>query len=91
MERNLLSLKSLLAVSLVVAGVAFISAASGGLIGIRVGFWLAVLWIILFGIAVVRHRTRGLWLLLGAPLALYWILVFLYIGWLCAHDIRACP
>lgn len=31
-----------------------------------------LLWIGLLITAVVKHRWRGLWLLLGAPLALFW-------------------
>ena len=33
---------------------------------------LAVLWAILFVLCVWRFRMRGLWLIVGAPLALWW-------------------
>lgn len=53
--------------------------------------WLAVLWVILVGTGIVKHGARGLWLLVGAPLALFWAGLVLEIGWNCAHNIRMCP
>ena len=38
---------------------------------------LGAVWLALLGAAVVIHRHRGLWLLLGAPLALPWPLLAL--------------
>jgi hypothetical protein len=37
---------------------------------------LAGLWVVLLGVGVVRFHWQGLWLLLGAPVALYtpWVL-----------------
>src|SRR5262249_55815934 len=32
----------------------------------------STIWLLTLIIAVALHRTRALWLLLGAPLALYW-------------------
>jgi hypothetical protein len=32
----------------------------------------ALAWTLAVTFALVRFRTRGLWLLLGAPMALYW-------------------
>jgi hypothetical protein len=38
----------------------------------------SLLWVFLLSFALVHHRARGLWLLIGAPLALYlpsfWVL-----------------
>ena len=38
------------------------------------GFSVAMVlsWIGLLMVGLVRHRSRGLWLLTGAPLALFW-------------------
>jgi hypothetical protein len=32
----------------------------------------AAAWVLLFGFSLYRFKKRGLWLLLGAPMALYW-------------------
>jgi hypothetical protein len=42
-----------------------------------VGFYLAGIWILLVTIAVVFHGRRGLWLLVGMPVALFWPICFL--------------
>lgn len=39
---------------------------------ITVSIPLAVVWSILFALCIWRFRTRGLWLIIGAPLALWW-------------------
>jgi hypothetical protein len=33
---------------------------------------LAIVWLIILGICVWRYRKRGVWLLVGAPFALWW-------------------
>jgi len=52
---------------------------------------LALFWTALVIFALVRFRARGLWLLFGTPLALYWPVVLFMLAWGCAHDIKACP
>ena len=39
---------------------------------ITVSVPLAVVWAILFAFCLWRYRKRGLWAILGAPLALWW-------------------
>jgi hypothetical protein len=77
-------LNHLLVVSLVVAVVAFSLNGSLGIhwwyllsnhmyaeLIIRV-FGPAAIWLILLAVGLVHHRIRVVWLLVGAPLALYW-------------------
>jgi hypothetical protein len=33
---------------------------------------LAIAWVVLIGLGLWRFKKRGLWLLLGTPMALYW-------------------
>jgi hypothetical protein len=33
---------------------------------------LAAIWAVVLGFAIWRYKLRGLWLLMGAPMALYW-------------------
>jgi hypothetical protein len=51
-------------------------------------FWwsipLAFLWIVTVGIAAHRFRKKALWMLFGAPMALYWPV------WLALNGIPAC-
>ena len=52
---------------------------------------LAASWVILFAYAIVRCGKHGLWLLLGAPGALFWV-GFLGFGWLsCLQHLQFCP
>ena len=39
---------------------------------LRASFWSAALWGFFVVAGLVRYRVRGLWLILGAPLALFW-------------------
>jgi hypothetical protein len=57
----------------------------------KVSFLLAICWIILFAGAMLTFRKRGLWLLIGAPFALYWPFALYMLTWACAHDVKACP
>ena len=51
---------------------------------------LALLWVSLFAFGLIRHRVRGLWLLLGAPFALYWP-AWIVLWWvICARSCRMC-
>jgi len=58
---------------------------------VKASAFLALLWGVVVLVAVIRFRKRGLWLLLGTPLALYWPFALFMIVWGCAHNIRACP
>jgi hypothetical protein len=42
-----------------------------------VGFYLAGIWLLLVAIALVFHGRRGLWLLVGMPVALFFPIYFL--------------
>jgi hypothetical protein len=52
---------------------------------------LCIAWVVFTGIALKQFRWRGLWLLVGAPLAFLWYAAFAMIANACAHNIRACP
>lgn len=45
---------------------------------------LAGIWLIILAISAVRFRKKALWLLIGAPLTLYWPL------WILINGIPAC-
>jgi len=45
---------------------------------------LAVVWAVLFAFFVWRFRMRGIWLVVGAPLALWWPL------WMVFNDFPPC-
>jgi hypothetical protein len=57
----------------------------------RLVFPFCVAWGVLVFIAMMRFKWRGLWLLLGAPLAFWWPILFAGIASACAHNVRACP
>jgi hypothetical protein len=56
-----------------------------------VSFYLTVVWAVLLGVAIVRHRKQGLWVLIGAPLALFYPIAFILWMRACAHNLAACP
>jgi len=58
---------------------------------IRISLWLGLAWFATLVIFPFRYRKKGLWFLVGAPLALYWPFVLFMIGWACAHDVHNCP
>ncbi|HLH19631.1 MAG TPA: hypothetical protein VKX45_20580 [Bryobacteraceae bacterium] len=49
------------------------------------GLWLAAIWAVLVAMALVQHGRRGLWLLVGAPMALWTPFVMGAIYWACAY------
>jgi hypothetical protein len=55
------------------------------------GFSLGVLWFALLVAAVFWYRWKGLWLIIGAPLAFYWPIAFEMLRRACAQNINACP
>jgi hypothetical protein len=52
---------------------------------------LAVVWLAMLGGGLYRYRWRGLWILIGAPLALYYPYLFYSIARACSQNIKACP
>jgi hypothetical protein len=52
---------------------------------------LSLFWIGLFAVAMSRFRRRGLWLLIGAPFALYYPILYLLLAGACLFDRGACP
>jgi len=52
---------------------------------------LCLAWLVLVEIAVKKFRWRGLWFLLGAPLAFWWPIGLAMMASACARNVRACP
>lgn len=50
----------------------------------------AVVWCGLQTAALVLRGRRGLWLLLGLPIVLYWPIGFKLLEYACRHDVNAC-
>jgi hypothetical protein len=57
----------------------------------HVSLFLALCWLVGFVVGLFKFRSRGLWLVIGLPLAAYWPFALFMIAWRCAHDIKACP
>jgi hypothetical protein len=47
----------------------------------RASLILSAIWLLLFIVALIRYRIGGLWLLIGAPFALFYPLAFLLVWW----------
>jgi hypothetical protein len=60
-------------------------------IGVTVTFALTGCWIVLFVGGLFRFKTRGLWLLVGAPFALFWPVSLFWLLLACTHNVKACP
>ena len=58
---------------------------------VRISVWISLVWFVTFVACIFRFRKKGLWFLVGAPLALYWPLVLLMIVVSCSLDARRCP
>jgi hypothetical protein len=43
---------------------------------IFVSLFLAICWLLLFAVGLFKFGSRGLWLLIGLPFAVYWPLAF---------------
>ena len=43
------------------------------ILGVFIIFALPLAWTIIVVVAIIRHKTLGLWLLIGAPFALFWV------------------
>jgi len=53
-------------------------------LALRVSIPLAFVWTVVLGIALYLFRAKALWLLVAAPLALYWPI------WLSVYGLPAC-
>ena len=84
------SIKPILIASLAIASIACL----GPLFGVRersiVHFSkvLDLCWLLVFVVGLFKFRRRGLWLLAGLPLVLWWPYVFFMIVWTCRHNVR---
>jgi len=90
---SLREVRAPLVLSLVVAAAALVSpwllSNAGFVASLKVSALFAAIWGAVVLLTLIHFRKRGLWLLLGAPLALYWSLVFVWVAWNCAHDLKA--
>jgi hypothetical protein len=52
-----------------------------------------LLWVLMLGAGLIRYRTRGLWLFIGAPLALFNLAKLAWWMWVCTYHPGAdgCP
>lgn len=57
---------------------------------LRFSYFLALIWVAIQVVAVVRHKRRGLWLLIGLPIVLWWPIVFRMMEYACRHNGNAC-
>jgi hypothetical protein len=53
--------------------------------------FLALFWLILVVVGLLKYKRRGLLLLIGAPFALYFPFSLVVMLWVCGHDRFACP
>jgi hypothetical protein len=52
---------------------------------------LALFWLILVVVGLLKFKKRGLWLLIGAPIAPFFPFSLAMMLWACGHDRFACP
>jgi len=57
---------------------------------IRIRVCLALVWFVTPAVCIFRFRKKGLWFLVGAPLALYWPFVLLMLVVSCSLEVRHC-
>jgi hypothetical protein len=55
------------------------------LVFVAVSAALALPWAILFVLSVHRYGRKGLWILVGAPMILFWPVMFGLLVWSCEH------
>ena len=60
-------------------------------IAVEISLCLAVLWLAMLGGGLYRHQWRGLWILIGAPFALYYPYLFAMLARACSQNAAACP
>src|SRR6476646_2813204 len=58
---------------------------------IRISVCLVLVWFVTLVACIFRFRKKGLWFLVGAPLALYWPLVLLMSAVTCSLGARRFP
>lgn len=73
-------------ISLVVALLGFITPFS-----IVWNFVVPTVWILIVIAALIRFRSEGLWLLVGAPFAFFWPIALMKVVEACKSNINACP
>jgi hypothetical protein len=56
-----------------------------------VSWFLTALWLALLITAFVHHKKQGMWLLIGAPFALFHAALVLMVAWQCARNAATCP
>jgi hypothetical protein len=60
-------------------------------LGMWLGILLSVAWAIILLMAIRQYRWRGLWLLIGAPLALWLPHTMYLMAQACSQNRLACP
>ncbi len=56
-----------------------------------ISFWAGMLWLLVFVMALICVRTKALWLLIGAPFALWAPFVLVTIYAMCSINVYDCP
>src|SRR5258708_3648107 len=46
---------------------------------------LCVIWLVLVSVSIARYGKRALWLLIGAPLVMWWPVLYALLWWTCRH------
>ena len=64
---------------------------SNGDLGLMLGCGLSSIWAVLLLRAIWLYRWRGLWLLVGTPLACWLPYMMYLLSQACAHNRLACP
>ena len=70
---NMKTFWALFIASMALASVGF---AAGWVVSFTASIWIALLWVTTVLLALFSFRKRALWMLVGAPLAVYWPFVF---------------
>jgi hypothetical protein len=60
-------------------------------LAVYVSVSLSVFWVAMLGGGLYRYHWRGLWILIGAPFALYYPYLFSMLDRACSQNIKACP
>jgi hypothetical protein len=85
------SIKRFLAASLLLGGVSFSSRwtilpfARTNFTFVSASIGVAVAWALLVIWSIARHGKRAFWLLVGAPLVLWWPCMYALLVWSCHH------
>ena len=85
------SVQPFLTTSLGIALIAFVGPFLRESILVQFSFLGVVIWLVVFVIGLFKLRWRGLWLLVGAPLLLWWPYVAFAMIRACNQNIKNCP